>query len=153
MANEDLISSSREAMILRHWHRSISGRPFPGAERMEFYDSIIALMLKILHDEIRKLGYSLEVEYGPGPKQGVLTVYMSQQLVLTIPFQVNEYTGRFVLKINRPENNQPIIAEIDRRIWERMSNRYRNEQIKAIAAKICHNLKKESGEHHERVNC
>lgn len=31
MANEDLISSRREAMILRHWHRSFSHSPFPGA--------------------------------------------------------------------------------------------------------------------------
>ena len=143
MANEDLISSSREAMILRHWHRSISGSPFPGAERMEFYDSVIELMLKVVPDEIKKLGLRLEVEYGPAPKQGVLTIYTGQQLVLTIPFQVNEYTGRFVLKINRPENNQPIIAEIDRRIWERLSGRYRNEQIKAVAAKICSTLRKE----------
>lgn len=142
MANVELISSSREAMILRHWHRSIMGSPFPGAERMEFYDSVVALMLKVIPDEIKKLGYNLDVEYGPGPRQGAFTIYTGQQLVLTIPFQVNEYTGRFVLKINRPENNRPIIAEIDRRIWERMSNRYRNEQIKAIAAKISYSLKK-----------
>ena len=72
-----------------------------------------------------------------------------QELVLTIPFQVNEYTGRFVLKINRPDNNWPIIAEIDRRIWERLSNSYRNEQIKAIVVKICSTLRKEKGRHHE----
>lgn len=143
MAHDELISSSREAMILRHWHRSISGIPFPGAERMEFYDSVIALMLKVMPDEIKKLGLRLKVEYGPAPKQGALTIYTGQQLVLTIPFQVNEYTGRFVLKINRPENNWPIIAEIDRRMWERMSNRYRNEQIKAITDKICSTLRKE----------
>ena len=101
MANDELISSSREAMILRHWHRSISGRPFPGAERMEFYDSVIALMVKVIPDEIRKLGLRLKVEYGPAPKQGALMIYTDQELVLTIPFQVNEYTGRFVLKINR----------------------------------------------------
>ena len=147
MANDELISSSREAMILRHWHRSISGRPFPGAERMEFYDSVIALMLKVVPDELKKLGLRLKVEYGPAPKQGVLTIYTDQQLVLTIPFQVNEYTGRFVLKINRPENNWPIIAEIDRRIWERLSSRRRNEQIKAITDKICSTLRKE--QHHE----
>lgn len=143
MANDELISSSREAMILRHWHRSISGSPLPGAERMEFYDSVVALMLKAIPGEIKKLGLRLKVEYGPAPKQGVLTIYTDQELVLTIPFQVNEYTGRFVLKINRPESNQPIIGEIDRRIWERLSNRYRNEQIKAVAAKICSTLRKE----------
>ena len=147
MAHDELISSSREAMILRHWHRSISGRPFPGAERMEFYDSVIALMLRVMPDELKKLGLRLKVEYGPAPKQGAFTIYTGQQLVLTIPFQVNEYTGRFVLKINRPENNWPITAEIDRRVWERMSNRYRNEQIKAIATKICSTLRKE--QHHE----
>ena len=143
MAHDELISSSREAMILRHWHRSISGRPFPGAERMEFYDSVIALMLKVMSDELKKLGLRLKVEYGPAPKQGVLTIYTGQQLVFTIPFQVNEYTGRFVLKINRPENNWPIIAEIDRRMWERLSNRYRTEQIKAVTGKICSTLRKE----------
>lgn len=147
MAHDELISSSREAMILRHWHRSISGRPFPGAERMEFYDSVVALMLRVMPDELKKLGLRLKVEYGPAPKQGVLTIYTDQQLVLTIPFQVNEYTGRFVLKINRPENNWPITAEIDRRIWERLSSRRRNEQVKAIAAKICSTLRKE--QHHE----
>lgn len=143
MAHDELISSSREAMILRHWHRSISGRPFPGAERMEFYDSVIALMLRAVPHEIKKLGLRLKVEYGPAPKQGVLTIYTGHQLVLTIPFQVNEYTGRFVLKINRPENNWPIIAEIDRRMWERLSSRRRNEQIKAITVKICSTLRKE----------
>lgn len=147
MARDELISSSREATILRHWHRSISGSPFPGAERMEFYDSVVALMIKVMPDELKKLGLRLKVEYGPAPKQGALTIYTDQELVLTVPFQVNEYTGRFVLKINRPENNWPIIAEIDRRVWERLSSRRRNEQIKAITGKICSTLRKE--QHHE----
>lgn len=143
MANDELISSSREAMILRHWNNSISGSLLPGAERMEFYDSVISLLFKLLPAEIKKLGLRLEVEYGSGPKQGTITIYADNQSVLVILFYVNEFTDRFTLEINRPENTWPIKVGIDRHSWQCLHIRYRNEQIKAIADKICSTLRKE----------
>ena len=143
MANEDLISSNREAMILRHWNRFISGSLLPGAERMEFYDLVLEIMMKIVPGEIKKLGLRLKVEYGPGPKQGTLTIYADQQSVLVIPFYVNEFTDRFTLEISRPGSTWPIKVGIDRHAWQCLHVRYRNEQILAAMALICSTLRKE----------